>query len=84
MSQINLLLSLDVPQHRSEKRKFSIEDEVREALDLIESGNDSHVEWNMIRRLYREICKRKPTARIANLKEMIEPVLSKYGYHKVV
>lgn len=61
-----------------------IEDQVREALDCIDSGYESHVEWLMIGGLYRKLKQlARPSPRALNLIEMIEPVLSKYGYHKV-
>lgn len=88
MSTISVMLQVGVPTHSTptpaEKPQASVESAVREALDCIDSGHDSHVEWNMIRRLYRELNKRKKTPRITNLIQMMEPVLQKYGYHGVV
>ena len=63
--------------------KVPIEDQVRDAIECIESGRNSSVEWIMLNKLYAELRKRKPTPRIKNLIQMIEPVLAKYGYHKV-
>lgn len=60
-----------------------LEDKVRQAIELIDSGYCSHVEWLMINKLYRKLCGIKQTPRVVNLKKMIEPVLAKYGYHKV-
>lgn len=60
----------------------SVEDEVREALELIESGHDSHIEWKLLNKLARELRPRKD-ARSKNLMEMIDPVLQKYGMHGV-
>lgn len=71
------------PQKKPEPRE-SIEDKVREALECIDSGYESAVEWSMINRIYSDLCKlKKPSPRATNLKKLIEPVLSKYGYHKV-
>jgi hypothetical protein len=72
------------PAQKSAIQKVPVEDKVREALECIDSGHESGVEWAMINRLYADLCKlKKPTERAENLKKMIEPVLSKYGYHKV-
>lgn len=60
----------------------SVEDKVRDALDLINSGYVSRVEWSMINKLYESIKGRKDP-RSQNLIKMIEPVLAKFGYHKV-
>lgn len=57
----------------------TIEQKVRDALECIESGHDSVVEWKMINGLYAVLRKRKKTARVKNLLEMIEPTLSRYG-----
>jgi hypothetical protein len=62
----------------------SVEDKVREALECIDSGYESHVEWLMIGGLYKKLKQlARPSPRALNLIEMIEPVLAKYGYHKV-
>lgn len=59
-----------------------LEDEVRDALDLIDSGYKSDVEWVMINKLYAELCSLKnPSDRAKNLLNMINPVLAKFGYH---
>jgi hypothetical protein len=63
------------PVRDSEK---SVEQEVREALELIDSGHESAVEWKMINRLARELRKQK-TPRAKRLLDMIDPVLMKYG-----
>jgi hypothetical protein len=60
----------------------SIEEEVREAIDLIESGHDSYMEWKLLNKLAKELRTRKD-ARSKNLMEMIDPVLQKYGLHGV-
>ena len=61
-----------------------IEDQVREALDCIESGEDSGREWAFINRTYKALTEmKKPSPRAKNLIEMIKPVLAHYGYHEV-
>lgn len=86
-----VIIELGMPtEHRKERHatpRLSVEDKVREALDLIESGHESSIEWRMISRLYRDLKamsggKRK-SPRVRNLIKMIEPVLAKYGYHGV-
>jgi hypothetical protein len=73
-----------VQKKEPEEKKPGIEDSVREAIECIDSGHDSNVEWSLINRVYKDLCKlKKPSPRAENLKKMIEPVLSKYGYHKV-
>lgn len=60
----------------------SVEDEVRQAIELIDSGHDSHIEWKLLNKLAKELRSRKD-ARSRNLMEMIDPVLQKYGMHGV-
>lgn len=85
---MKLTIALQMPEQRQpmqpEECKPSVEEQVRDCLDLIDSGHESAVEWNMIRRLYRELQSRERSPRIENLMQMIEPVLSKFGYHKKV
>jgi len=76
------------PPRRGEERKphkgcepIGVEEEVRTMLDLVESGHDSAVEWRALRGFYQNLCKMKQNPRVRNLREMIKPVLSKYGYH---
>ena len=66
-----------------EKARGSIEERVKEALDKIDSGKDSHVEWAMINRLYAALQKKDRTPRVDNLLKKIEPIMSKYGQHGV-
>jgi hypothetical protein len=47
---------------------------------LIESGHDSQVEWRALKKFYKVLCCAKKTDKVLNLKNMIEPILAKYGY----
>lgn len=82
--KIQILLDMPVPQEKKyptkEEACGSVEEQVRDALDLIDSGKSSHVEWKMINRLYASL-KNKKSPRARNLVQMIEPVMSKYGQH---
>jgi hypothetical protein len=83
--RISILLDTGVPQTlRAEKPQApsrDIESEIRSLIDCIESGYDSHVEWLTLKKLYKVLCMCKNTSRNQRLKGMIEPILSKYGYH---
>lgn len=63
-------------------REKSVEEEVRNAIDCIESGHDSHVEWRLLNKLYNELKGRKDK-RAKQLMGMIEPTLAKYGVYGV-
>lgn len=71
------------PSTNANQLGLSVEDKVRDALECIESGYKSDVEWLMINRLYTSLQKAKQSPRVRNLRKMIEPVMAKYGYHKV-
>jgi hypothetical protein len=60
------------------------EERVRDALDEILSGRESKREWSFVNRVYKQLkCQKDPSEKAKNLIEMIEPVLSKFGYHGV-
>ena len=63
-----------------EDKIASVEEEVKQAVEMIESGHDSLTEWKLLNKLCRELSKRKDS-RSKNLMKMIEPVMSKYGMH---
>jgi hypothetical protein len=87
-NKISIMLEVGLPSPETKKEEYlpvankrPLEDKVREMLELIDSGYDSDVEFIAIKRLYKELCCKKPSERVNNLKKMIEPVLAKYGYH---
>ena len=84
--KIQIMLQTEPPapnKNKSiEKPDTSIEDEVREAIEMIDSGHDSYVEWKLLNKLAKELRPRKD-ARSKNLMSMIDPVLQKYGIHGV-
>lgn len=83
--KINIMLDLGVPENSSKypppEEKKSVEEQVREAIECIESGHDSYMEWKLINKLYASLQKMKKTERTESLMAMIEPVLSKYGIY---
>lgn len=99
MSEIKILLSMKSPpaskppapaknsvqeKHEECCKKPSVEERVKHALELIDSGYKSDIQWIMINKLYKQLCEmKKPSERALNIKKMIEPVLAKFGYHKV-
>lgn len=82
----SIIIKLDMPDTQAPSNKAPVrkplEDRVRNAIELIDSGYKSDVTWLMIRKLYTKLQEMKPSPRVANLMKMIEPVLAKYGYHK--
>lgn len=84
MSNIKISVSLAMP---TEKSKYpqppSAEQQIREALDLIDTGCESYVEWKMINKAYKQLLTLPRNEKNQNLINMIEPVLAKFGYHRV-
>lgn len=84
---VNISVALQMPEAsapvtRPLAEPESVEDQVRSALDCIESGEDSHKEWLFINSVYKKLQGlKKPSKRAINVKKMIEPVLAHYGYH---
>lgn len=86
--KLNIMLEMGPPEgecnYPSPENKPSVEDQVRDAIDLIESGHDSYVEWKMLNRLMSDLRgMSKKNQRVQNLIDMIDPVLNKYGMHGV-
>lgn len=85
---MKLQVLIDMPDPEMSRKypeipESSIEDDVREAIECIESGHNSIVEWKMINKLHKELRSMKKSPRVTNLLNMIEPVMSKYGLHGV-
>lgn len=83
--RLNILLDLPPPPPAPQamSHSVSVEEKVRDALNLIDSGHESPVEWRMVCRLFRHLQEKgKISRREQNLLDMIQPVLAKYGYHE--
>lgn len=83
---MRVLLDIQMPtadQTSKHPPRPPLEDRVRDLLNMIDSGHPSHQEWLTINKLYRDLSERKKSPRVQNLIGMIEPILSKFGYHKV-
>lgn len=88
MAKTTLLIQIGVPEpavtrQEGKEAPMSVEDKVRHAIDLVDSGYCSDVEWILLNRFLKTLYNKKQTPRVKNLIGMIEPVLAKYGYHKV-
>lgn len=81
----SILLSIQMPApgcgYSKKGATVSIEDKVRQAIELVDSGYSSSVEWILLNKLLDSLRNRKPSKRVQNLISMIEPVMAKYGYH---
>ena len=88
-SKLGISIQLSLPNSETTSREaahkkhscMSLEDKVRDMIELVDSGYDSAVEFIMLKKLYSSLCKKKQSPRVQNLKKMIEPTLNKYGYH---
>lgn len=73
-----------IPDSIEKKVEPTIEEKVRDAIELIDSDHESREEWSLLNRLQGALKKLEPkTERIVNLIETIAPVLAKYGMHGV-
>lgn len=84
---MRILVDIQMPPAGAPEQKKPapppLEDRIRNMLDLVDSGHPSHREWLTINKLYRDLKGREQNPRIENLISMIEPILSKFGYHEV-
>ncbi len=84
MVEIGMPTPLPTGPRPVKEAKPPVEDQVRDMIDCIEAGHDSRREWATLNKLYTSLnAEKKKTPRVKNLMKMIEPVLSKYGFHKV-
>lgn len=85
--QLKLSLTMPPPQPANQDKiaatGLSVEDKVKKAIELVDSGYCSDVEWLMLNKLYQSLKSKKQNDRVKNLISMIKPVLAKYGYHDV-
>lgn len=81
--RLNLLIELPPPPPVELRPQISVEDRVRDALNCIDSGHESPVEWRMVSRLFSYLQeKAQRSRREQNILDMIQPVLAKYGYYE--
>lgn len=85
--KLQVLVDMGVPEQLRKPApevcpKPPIEDRVRQMIENIESDRDSYVDFRALNHLYDDLCRMKQNKRIENLRNMIKPVLSKFGYHK--
>lgn len=80
---MEVVIKLQMPSETKYKSK-SIEEKIKECIECVESGYDSPVEWKLLNRTLAKLRKMKRTPRVKNLIAMIEPIMSKHGYHGVV
>lgn len=85
---VKLAISLQMPSSEPQKKyeeckRPPVEDRIRQALENILSDRDSHEDWILINKIYKSLCSmKKLSSRGRNIKNMIEPVLAKFGYYK--
>ena len=81
--KLSLSLTLQMPSSgRGVKRKPNVEDQVRAAIQRIDDGTGTEVDFLMLRKVKTALLtKDKKNPRVKSLLEMIEPTLRKFGYY---
>jgi hypothetical protein len=70
-------------QKYEECKKVPVEDRIRKCLENILSDRDSYEDWILVNKVYKQLCSmKKLSSRGRNIKNMIEPVLAKFGYYE--
>ena len=80
--KIALMLSLPTPssQATGKPRKPPVEERVRDAMDLCESGHESLEEWEFLRRVHNYLQKKKKlTSRQARILKELTPFIRKHA-----
>lgn len=77
---INTIPSKEETNKACEKKKYSIEEEVRHAILMCESDHESAKDWEFLRKVYNCLTRKKRlNKRQNNLLCQIEPVLRKHA-----
>lgn len=81
--KIRLLIEQEPPKReaceKAKAQKIPVEETIRDACDMIESGHDSRQEWNLIRNVNNHLMKKpKLNKRQANILLMIQSIIDKY------
>jgi len=81
--QISILTEPGAPKDiKPEYKQPSTEERVKEAIERCESGYDSDVDWEFIRRVNNTLMKIKNrTPKQTALLKLMKPVIAKYGQH---
>lgn len=81
--QIHILTDQGAPKEvKPAYKKPSTEERIREAIESCESGYDSEVDWEFLRRVNNHLMKIKNrTAKQTALLKLMKPVIAKYGQH---
>lgn len=85
--KVSVSVGLDMPKTRcaKEEGKLSIEERVRDAIDMVESGHESRRDWEFLRRLNNAIMKKyncgKCNERMLNILMTLQPIMEKYGQY---
>jgi len=82
MARLQLILQIDPPEQTIPEYtecRPSVEEKVRHAILLVDSGHESPIEWSYLIRLYEKLLTLPRSRRVTNLLETIHPVLAKFG-----
>lgn len=81
--KLSLSLTLQMPSSgQNIKKKPNVEDQVRAAIQRIDDGTGTEVDFLLLRKVKSALLtKDKGNPRVKNLLEMIEPTLRKFGYY---
>lgn len=81
------MLKVGLPSHHEKTEpaplKVPLEDKIRDLVEEVDSGRESYQQWLILNKFYKGLKAKPNSPRVKNLKKMIEPILSKYGQHKV-
>lgn len=78
--KIGLMLDIVPPKEQTEHhRKIPLEERIKDAICLCESGHESRKEWELLRKVNNYLMqKKKLNNKQKNILKMIQPVLRKF------
>lgn len=80
---ISVMVQMGPPESNSKPKSAqpNLEDQVRACIQRIDDGTGTEVDFLLLKRLKSALLKKKPSPRVKNLLEMIEPTLRRFGYY---
>ena len=80
---ISLIVKMGPPEshQKLKEAKPNLEDQVRACIQRIDDGTGTEVDFLLLKRLKSALLKKKPSPRVKNILEMIEPTLRRFGYY---
>lgn len=78
--KIQIIIDSVPPPEETKPKGPSVEEQLADAIELIQSGHESVEEWELVRRVNNALMKKKHlSSREENILKMLQPTIKKYA-----